>query len=456
MPMDTAFLPLNTPAGRFALRLAAWSLALFGFFRAPWVDTIAILPLTRLQGQLGAALFGAPAAPIIVTSACSGADAFALCIGTICAYPAPWTRRLWGAAGGVALILALNTMRIGTLGRAAASPFWFPALHLYIWPSVLLLAIAVYVFAWMWTAGGVTAEGRLCDAPSRRPARLGVHARFAVITGVLLAAFTAWSWMFLDSAAVLAASAFVTRAAARVLQALGVQAHAFGNVLATGRGHFAVTSECISTPLIPVYLAAIVVYAESWRARLLGFVAAGPIFIALGIARLLVVALPASLVDSPMFLVHAFYQLLLAVALVCGAARWRHGGTVKAVRRAGVGLALGTATGLALSPLYLGTLHPASTTAASAIDPQGALLLLPGFQMGLYVALAVSALTLPSWRPVLAGFVAILALQAIGFALLHLAAPHGWVPEVRDVRAWAVVVPLLAVLVLGTHERPRR
>ncbi len=78
--------------------------------------------------------------------------------GAILAYPVQWRTRLAGAACGAALILGLNTLRIGTLGRAAASPAWFNTLHVYVWPAVLTLAIAGYVFAWM----------RLAD---RRPAQ---------------------------------------------------------------------------------------------------------------------------------------------------------------------------------------------------------------------------------------------------------------------------------------------
>ena len=73
----------------------------------------------------------------------------ALCLGAVLAYPVKWRTRLAGAGGGAALILGLNTLRIGTLGRVAASPAWFNALHVYVWPAVLTLAIAGYVFGWM-------------------------------------------------------------------------------------------------------------------------------------------------------------------------------------------------------------------------------------------------------------------------------------------------------------------
>ena len=82
-----------TPARSFALRLAAWSLGLFGLFRLPWVGDHLFLPATQLQAAAGAALLGPSTLPIEATLACSGADALALCFAAIVAYPAPWRMR---------------------------------------------------------------------------------------------------------------------------------------------------------------------------------------------------------------------------------------------------------------------------------------------------------------------------------------------------------------------------
>ena len=145
MLTDTAHGP--TDAAKFVLRGLAASLGFFGLLRLNWIEASVVLPLTHAQGGLAAVLFGTPALPVEATLACSGADALALCLGAVLAYPVPWRARLAGAGGGAALILGLNTVRIGSLGRVAASPAWFNALHLYVWPAVLTLAIAGYVFA---------------------------------------------------------------------------------------------------------------------------------------------------------------------------------------------------------------------------------------------------------------------------------------------------------------------
>src|SRR5580693_7675184 len=150
VPTDTA--RGRTDAVKFALLGVAWSLAFFGLLRLSWTEAHAVLPFTRAQTSVAVGLFGTSALPVEVTLACSGADALALCLGAVLAYPVRWRTRLAAAAGGAGLIVGLNTMRIGTLGLVAASPAWFNALHLYLWPALLTLAIAGYVFAWMRSA----------------------------------------------------------------------------------------------------------------------------------------------------------------------------------------------------------------------------------------------------------------------------------------------------------------
>jgi exosortase/archaeosortase family protein len=133
----------------FLLAALAWSLGLFALLRTPWVEDRLVLPLTQLQKQAADYYAGSPAVPVAVTLECSGTDVLALCLAAILACPVRWRARLAGATGGIALVLALNTLRIATLGHAAASPALFQALHLQVWPAILILATSGYVFAWM-------------------------------------------------------------------------------------------------------------------------------------------------------------------------------------------------------------------------------------------------------------------------------------------------------------------
>jgi exosortase/archaeosortase family protein len=452
VPTDTAPAYDNRRSISFALRGVAWSLALFGLVRFGGFETHAILPLTALQSRLAISGFGLPALPVQVTLSCSGADAMALCLGAILAYPTGWTARIGGAAGGIAMILVLNTVRIGTLGRAAAAPVWFNALHVYVWPALLTLAIAAYVFSWMRVADGGTGV-------AARVRRLLPHTTadpfpaFVGLTAAFLVIFTAAAPLYRDSTGVLAVGAFIARAAGAALGLLGVHAVVVGNVLSTARGGFLVTQECISTPLIPVYLAAVVAYPGRRDVRALAAVAVVPLFVILGIARLLVVALPPAIVASPFFVVHAFYQLLLAAVVVVIAASWQHGTGTTAWGRALMGGALGGLLACLLGPLYAHAFH----ASAPLDDPQGAIALFPSFQVGLYVALWVAVFSPLRWRWFAVGLAALGASQAAFFAVLPFAAGRtALTSHVVDVRAWALAVPVLLIVAMVTRDQPRR
>ena len=285
-------------------------------------------------------LFGAPALPVEATLACSGADALALCLGAVLAYPVTWRARLAGAAGGAALILGLNTLRIGTLGRAAASPAWFNALHLYVWPAVLTLAIAGYVFAWMRLADRRPPPDDSGSWPCRRQRRRRGWLRnrrggSSSSRWPSCSCSSAASPLYLESPTVLALAGFIARAAAAILGAAGVSAHAAANVLWTPRGGFLVTQECIYHAADPGL--------SGRRLRLLGDLAAADRWACSPRCRS---SSPWASCGcwssrcltrsaSPLFLVHAFYQLLLGAVVVFLAALWRHGGRRGARPRAG-------------------------------------------------------------------------------------------------------------------------
>jgi len=440
---------------KFALWGVVWSVGLFGLVRLNWTEAHVVLPLTRMQAGLAMGLFGTPVLAVDVTLACSGADALALCLGAVLAYPAQWRMRLAGAAGGAGLILGLNSLRIGTLGRAAASPVWFSTLHVYVWPAALTLAIAGYVFGWMRLADrrqagaeNATAVGPVASERAQ-PTR-----RFVLFAAGFLLVFSAASPLYLESAGVLAIAGFIARAAAATLGIVGISAHASANVLWTPRGGFLVTQECISTPLIPIYLAAICAYSTTWRRLVLAVLATLPLFTVLGIVRLLVVALPDAVVASPLFLVHAFYQLLLGAVVVFLAALWRHGRKT-ALRHALVGVIVGV-----LFVYLFGPLHMRGVTYAAGIpfdDPQGAIAFLPAFQVGLYLALWAAAFVASGWKRFFAGLALLQLTQIAGLLALQALASHsGLTAHVRDVRGWAVGGPLLIVAAVVNVARARR
>lgn len=449
--MLTATLPsrYRSQARNFVITAIAYSLGLFGLLKWGWLEAHAVWPLTQYQAGLSEALFGAPALPIDVTLACSGTDAFALCAGALLAYPSTWRFRLGGIAAGFALIVFINVVRIGSLGRAAASPLLFETLHVYVWPAFIILAIAGYVFTWMRVANTRS------QAPAeQRPFTTGRTSAFIVWTVIFVALFIATSPMYLESPAVLAVATLIAQAAAALLGMIGLTATASANVLWTSRGGFEVTQECISTPLIPLYGAAVMTYGTRLRWRLLLLAAAVPLFAALGVARLLVVALPAALIGSPLFLIHAFYQILLAAVVVGALATWCRGAVP--VRVIGIACLIGALTAWVLAPLYA-SIFSALGLGIPFNDAQGAMASLPSFQMGLYVALSIASMTMLSRRACTIGLVSLAGLQAAVFGIaLSVSQRTDFVPHIRDVRAWAVVAPLAIVLMmLVSHDRSR-
>ncbi len=439
---------------------------MFGFLRLDWVEKHALLPLTQCQGSLAAGLCGKTVLPVAATLACSGADVVAICLGAILAYPVRWRTRLAGAGIGLALILALNTLRIATLGRLAASPSVFHAFHVYVLPSALSLAVAGYVLGWMYLAdrrrlaGSPALPGPATAAAPGERRGFRPTLRFVLLASAFLLVFTAAAPLYLQSARVLSMAAFIARAAAVLLRVLGIEAQASANELWTPRGSFLVTQECISTPLIPIYLAAVLAFVGTWRKRLPALLASVPLFIALGVARLLVVALPVSLAVSPVYLIHAFFQIFLAVVVVILAAIWRHPDRGVAARRALLGVALGVAFVLLLGTSYgrfiLQTTRVLGVAAVPpSEDPQGAIALLPAFQVGLYLAIWAAARVAFGWRRLVGGLALLGLSQLATLAILPLLAGCvGTSIVVQGVRGWAVAAPLLVVALMRLHRPP--
>ncbi len=110
---------------------------------------------------------------------------------------------------------------------------------------------------------------------------------------------------------------------------------------------------------------------------------------------------------------------------------------------------------ISLGPFYTRVVtYPAG---APLDDPQGAIALLPAFQVGLYLALWVAAFVAVGWRRFLAGLAVLGLTQTAGLLALHALASHsGLTAHVRDVRGWAVAGPVLIFAAVVNVARPRR
>jgi hypothetical protein len=278
---------------------------------------------------------------------------------------------------------------------------------------------------------------------------------------VLLVAFALCGPWIASSKGLLVAGGWTAHAAAAILAAAGLAATASGNVLATSRGAFMVTPECLATALIPLYVAAALTARMTWTRRALALLAAPPLFAALALARLLLLALPPAVAGSPLFLVHGFHQLVLAVAGVVALALWLEppapGRGGRAARRAGI--ALGAAAlfallaGAALTSTLLGgarvmaLLDPRTLTElATPGDAQGALALLPAYQAAFLLALGLTIVV--GWRRLASAFALLLVSQLVLLVVLGEASHAGLAPHALLLRAWAVAVPVVLTVAI--------
>lgn len=441
----------NQEVLRFGVGATLLTVVSFAILRLAFVEQCLLLPVTRYQEHWATRWLGAPAAPISVTLSCSGADLVALCAAMILAYPVAWHRRVLGASVGVAGILILNTIRIGSLGRVAGTALFMP-LHVYVWPAALVAATLGYVGLWMWRGAAQPSEAPRDEAAQRRT-------RFVVtLGGAVVVYLIAVPWLQ-EQAFANAWAQTIAEGSRIALATLGVPASTDGNILVTPRGGFNITPECVTTPLMPLYLGLLVALRLRWRWRLAGVAAFPFLFGGLSILRLLTLALPPVLVDSPLFLAHGFHQIVLgAIAIAIASAwpgQWRFGRAwlAKVIRGWGLAIALAALFGHAYTSLVTAAAALLSRVAPHTLvsltapqETQGAWALLPAYQLVLLAALWVSLFGVK--RPgrwalgMTVLFVSQLALLA---AAGELKAYVQWEIPVLAVRGWAVVLPLLIV-----------
>ena len=453
---------------RFAATLAAWVIGLFGLMRLGWVQQNLLLPFAGLQQRLGSDLTGAPMGAVVVDMSCTGADVIALCLGVILAFPAPWRTRIQGGLVGLLLIAVMNTLRIASLSFVATNGALMNLLHIYVWPTILIIAVSAYVFVWInrhgAPAGVTTSVGAAAAA--------GLPLRFLLLAGLFVAAYFALAPSIFQSPLLYTVGGWAATSASAIILPLGGMATVSGNVLTTTHGSFIVTQECLATPLIRCMRSPPCRHpgrrsapGAPWPA-----LAAPLVFFGLGMARLLVLALPAAVVPSHLTAIHAFSQIMMAVVLVVAASLWlRAQSDSDTGRRHAPLLAIGVG---ALAVIGAGWVWDALIDATIAalqapiqhaghayVDAQGAFAILPVFQLGLFVALWVTVSTPRVWRRLFCGLLVLALTQVVvSVGLGELFRHIGVDLHVSLIRAWALSGPVALVWLLERPqpESPRR
>jgi exosortase/archaeosortase family protein len=442
---------------RFLAAVALWSAALLVVLRSPLGERAIVAPFAAWHAAMAFGVSGG--SPVTVDLSCSGSDVIAVSMAAILAYPVAWRRRFTGLLLAAAWLSALNLVRIITLVNTAGTPIFLP-LHLYIWPALMIGAAAAFVFQWMWS--GDHAQVRDAD-PERLRRRT-----FAGVTAAAIVAYAALSPWLLRSAALQAAAMRFAEAAALILRSLGVDVLTGGSTLVVGTSAFLITPECIVTPLMPVYLAWALTWPSGSSRRLMAIAAFVPLFASLSVLRLLTVALPA-VIGPPLFLTHGFYQIVAGLLLILLASHRRTRreparATLQVFAAAAV-IAVSAAVAVAgpyasllewLRVAISGIAPHAVSPLPSGADVQGAIAIMPAYQIALLVGLTVALLGREAWRVLAAlapaaAVLQLVVLAAIGESQAHLV---GEVPAVA-VRALAIAVPsLLAVAAAARVARP--
>ena len=442
------------PGGlRYLVAVGAWFIGLFGLMRLGWVERSLLTPFARIQQQVADQLTGAPSDLVYADASCSGGDPMALCAGAIFAFPAAWGARLRGAALGLLGIMLLNVVRLGHLALVATDRALLELLHVYVWPGILILATAAYVFCWMDRQGHAAPAGASTGATVLG----GAARRFLVLAALLVVAYFATAPFFYRSPAVDVIAGWIAAAGGAMLIAAGTGAAVDGPLIRTAHGAFVVTQECIFTPLIPLYLAGVLTAPLTPARRAAALAATPAVFFALGVSRLLVLAVPASVIGSYATAIHAFSQTLVALILVVAAAFLGAGsaaGTRAATTRALFAVGLGIAAGSAAAPVW-GALFGGAAAGLQAlaghpghvfVDAQGAWALVPAFHLGLFTSLWAAVAGRTAWRGAVLGLGILAVAQAVlVVAVGELAHHYGLDPHVGLIRGWALAAPAALV-----------
>jgi S-adenosylmethionine decarboxylase len=450
MHQDSVTLTVDpAPSLRFLAEATVWVVGLIALIRLPWISEHFINALITFQTTL-ISWYGAPQATnLVVTADCSGADVAALCLGVTLAFPVPWTRRLVGAAIGAAVVFGVNAVRLASLYSVASRPDTLNLLHVYVWPAVLSLVAIGYVFAWVqWNT-------RAASPASPAWSRF-FKAAFAGF--VVYAASAPWA---LTSPLLGRVGAWTAESGRFILNGFGAEVSASGALLQTARGAFLVTQECLFTPMLPLFVAGVLAVPMPPRRRWLWLAMTPAVFFALGIARLFALVLPPYVIAQPAIVAHGFYQFLAGAVVIVGAALWasRREASGRAWLTPAGALAVSLAVGVFASAPWRGVVEWLANTLAagsqipplplvSAGDHQGALALMPGYQLAIVCGLwfAVRRRVTPRHLGV-----ALLCLLALSVAFLVAAsavhAQWGVFPHAVLVRGWAVAIPVAIALV---------
>ena len=195
---------------------------------APWSAVLADLAAWTLgvfgkEVTVSGTILRTASLSLNVTTDCSGLEVIGVYLALTLAYPAPWSRRLWGAVYGILLFQILNFLRIVGFFWLEAGPV-FELFHSYLWPLVLGVAGCGLWAVWLRQGSqpSETAQARRARLSTYRPL---LQFGTAALVLLLLLPYVVESRFMYEF------SVWVTGGSAWLLSLLGVPAQANACIL---------------------------------------------------------------------------------------------------------------------------------------------------------------------------------------------------------------------------------
>ncbi len=197
----------------------------------------------------------------VVADSCTGSFVFLLLAAVIIAFPASWKEKLTGLVAGLFTVVFLNlfrTLMIVILASRFTGSFW--GLHIIV-GQALMIAGTLGVFIW-WAQGVGKGRSTVLSLSSRRLFEgvalyiVGFLFSYGLYTLFLHCPVGTW---FKD---------LVIRHAAALL-GLFTETKQYGQVITTTRISIRVIHDCISSPVLVLFLASFFLLPLSWPRRLL-------------------------------------------------------------------------------------------------------------------------------------------------------------------------------------------
>jgi exosortase H (IPTLxxWG-CTERM-specific) len=140
----------------FGLELTPWAQA---WFVLPWTSTLAAIsagivktfdPQVIAQGNVLRSTHNGFA--VSIEAGCNGVEATIVLVSAILAFPAPWSRKIFGLLIGVIAVQALNIVRVISLFYLGQWNFdVFEWAHLYVWQALIMLDVMIVWLLWVRT-----------------------------------------------------------------------------------------------------------------------------------------------------------------------------------------------------------------------------------------------------------------------------------------------------------------